>query len=321
MIAEIIHFNVGKDKQYKTINEALTALDAENSTVPAVIHIDEGVYRERLEIHRPNLTLAGAGAEKTAVVFGLYAREILEDGFKRGTFRSYSVYIDGDGFTAKGLCFKNDAGYGSEVGQAVAVYVDSDGSRFMDCAFYGSQDTLFTAPLPLKEFEARGFVGPGEFKERRVTRQYYENCFIQGDVDFIFGGASAWFEKCTIFSQKSGEDDKETQGYITAASTLKDCKFGYVFNKCRLVSDCEKGTVYLGRPWREWAKTVFLHCEMGEHIKPEGWHDWGKEHGHFYYGEYKSYGPGANPEARAEFSHQLTDEEAAEYTVEKLFEK
>ena len=95
---------------------------------------------------------------------------------------------------------------------------------------------------------------------------------------------------------------------------------GYVLHKCKLTSDCPKGSVYLGRPWKEWAKTVFLECELGEHIHPQGWLDWGKTHGHFYYGEYNSYGPGASPETRADFSHQLTREEAEQYSMEKVLE-
>ncbi|MCQ2536989.1 MAG: pectinesterase family protein [Lachnospiraceae bacterium] len=313
-----IHLYVGKNQQYKTIGEALAALEALEREAPAFIHIGEGIYRERLEISRPKLTLVGEGADKTIIVYGLGAYEILEDGLKRGTFRTYSVYVDADDFTAEKLCIKNEAGFGSEVGQALAVYVDGDRSRFIDCSLCSSQDTLFMAPLPHQVFQPRGFVGPGEFKERRDTRQYYENCYIRGDVDFIFGGAMAWFEKCTIFSQKAGKEDKETEGYIAAPSTFKEHKYGFVFNQCRLVSDCKKATVYLGRPWREWGRTVYLNCEMGDHIKPEGWNDWGKDHEHFFFAEYRSFGPGANPEGRADFSHQLTDEEAKEYTVKNV---
>ncbi len=107
-------------------------------------------------------------------------------------------------------------------------------------------------------------------------------------------------------------------GYVTAASTPQEEPYGYVFHECKLESDCPPNSIYLGRPWREWAKTVFLHCELGAHIHPAGWQDWKKPHDHFYYGEYNSYGPGASPATRADFSHQLTDAEAAEYTVERV---
>jgi pectinesterase len=148
---------------------------------------------------------------------------------------------------------------------------------------------------------------------------------LQGDVDFIFGSGTAYFEECTIFSKKPGDrspEDRDTSvyGYVTAASTHPEFPYGYVLHKCKLTSDCPKGSVYLGRPWKEWAKTVFLECELGEHIHPQGWLDWGKTHGHFYYGEYNSYGPGASPETRADFSHQLTREEAEQYSMEKVLE-
>ena len=184
---------------------------------------------------------------------------------------------------------------------------------------------LFTAPLPLKEAKPGGFKGPGESKPRTMGRHYFKNCFIRGDVDFIFGSAIAYFEDCAIFSQKPGDrkppespDDEVIYGYVTAASTPQDEPYGYVFQNCHLDSDCPPHSVYLGRPWREWAKTVFLNCELGAHIHPLGWNDWQKPHGHFYYGEYASYGPGASPETRADFSHQLTEEEAAEYTLENV---
>ena len=144
-------------------------------------------------------------------------------------------------------------------------------------------------------------------------------------MDFIFGSGTAYFEECTIFSKKPGDRSPENRdtsvyGYVTAASTHPEFPYGYVLHKCKLTSDCPKGSVYLGRPWKEWAKTVFLECELGEHIHPQGWWDWGKTHGHFYYGEYNSYGPGASPETRADFSHQLTREEAEQYSMVKVLE-
>lgn len=321
---------------YNTIAEALESLSyepasekkfpAQEEDIPAaIIHIGEGTYRENLVVTRPNVTFLGAGRDKTILVYGLYALEIMPEGDKRGTFRTASVRIDTHDFTAKHMTFQNDAGFGHTVGQALALYVDGDRNTFEDCILLGSQDTLFTAPLPLKEAQPGGFKGPGEHKPRTMGRHYYKNCFIRGDVDFIFGGAIAYFDNCTIFSQKPGDrkppESPETQviyGYVTAASTPQEEPFGYVFKDCKLTSDCPPHTVYLGRPWREWAKTVFINCELGEHIHPLGWNDWKKPHDHFYYGEYNSYGPGASPETRADFSHQLTEEEAAEYTIENV---
>ncbi len=311
---------------YSTISEALNALAGQELCgTPVTLHIGEGVYREKLVFSIPNMTIIGAGRDKTILVYGQGAFEQMPEGDKRGTFRTASVRIDANDFTAKHLTFQNDAGYGHTVGQALALYADGDRITLEDCALLGSQDTLFTAPLPLKEAQPGGFKGPGEFKPRIMGRHYYHNCFIRGDVDFIFGGAVAYFEDCTIFSQKPGNrippespEGELIYGYVTAASTPEEEPFGYVFKNCKLISDCPPHSVYLGRPWREWARTVYLNCELGKHIHPKGWHDWNKPHGHFYYGEYQSYGPGSAPEMRADFSHQLTEAEAAEYTLEKV---
>lgn len=328
-----------KTPNYTTVKEALASLTAAENTEkifpapvsdeePVTIKIAPGTYQEQFVVTRPNLTLEGESAESTVLTYHLGAREILEDGLKRGTFRTASVRIDAQDFTARNLTFENSAGYGHTVGQALALYVDADRVSFENCRFLGSQDTLFTAPLPLQEFEPGGFRGPGEHKPRIMGRHYYKNCFIRGDVDFIFGSATAYFEKCTIFSQNPRKDRLPENdgkdlvcGYITAASTPEHATYGYVFKDCKLISDCPPKSVYLGRPWREFAKTVFINCELGEHIHPAGWLDWNKEHGHFFYGEYGSFGPGASPHTRADFACQLTAREAAEYTIENVLGK
>lgn len=350
---QTIHLYVnipGESPNYSTILDALTSIDGglngaadpydklkefptpdkhfpeEYSDLPPVtIHIGEGTYREKLIVIRPNVTFLGAGRDKTILVYGQGAVEELPDGTKRGTFRTASLRIDTHDFTAKHLTIQNDAGFGHTVGQAIALYVDGDRNTFEDCALIASQDTLFTAPHPAQEAQPNGFVGTG--KSRVLGRHYFKDCYLRGDVDFLFGGGIAYYENCTIFSQKPGDrkppespDDEVIYGFVTAACTYKDLPYGYVFKDCRLVSDCPPGSVYLGRPWREYAKTVFLNCEMGDHIHPLGWDDWGKTHGNFYYAEYKSYGPGANPDARVDYSHQLTDDEAAEYTMENVLQ-
>ncbi len=347
-----IYVNIpGQSPNYSTIAQALAAADcgmsgageldsvkelpsepkhfpeAFSDLEPIVLHIGEGVYREKLVVTRPNVTFLGAGRDKTILIYGQYARELMPDGTNRGTFRTASLRIDTHDFTAKHLTIQNDAGFGHTVGQAIALYVDGDRNAFEDCALIASQDTLFTAPLPAKEAKPGGFRGPGEITPRVLGRHYFKNCFLQGDVDFLFGGGIAYYKDCTIFSKKPGDrippespDEEVVYGYVTAASTPQGQPFGYVFQDCRLISDCPPASVYLGRPWREWAKTVFLHCELGEHIHPTGWNDWQKPHGHFFYAEYDCYGPGANPSARADFSRQLTEEEAKEYTMENVLQ-
>lgn len=309
---------------FATIQEAVDFVP-ESSTEETIIHIAPGTYRERLEIRKPFITLLGEDAANTIIVFGHYAREPHEDGRNYGTFRSFSVIVDTHDFTARHITFQNDAGFGYQVGQAVALYVDGDRCAFYDCQLLASQDTLFTGPLPEKEKQPGGFVGPKEFAPRVNGRQYYKNCYIRGDVDFIFGCATAYFDHCEFFSQKTGDkpervavcegEETPVYGYVTAASTPEHQKYGYILDSCKFTSNCPPATVYLGRPWREFGHTVLLNCELGEHIRPAGWHDWQKPHSSIRYAEYKSFGPGSNPEARADFSRQLTDEEASEYTI------
>lgn len=328
----------GKEPAYSTIGQALNAVTCSTTAPkaypapdedfpPTIIHIGPGIYREKLTVTQPYLTLEGAGSEDTILVYGDYANAKMEDGSKRGTFRTAALRIDTHDFTARKLTIQNDAGYGHTVGQALALYADGDRILLEDCRILGSQDTVFAAPLPLKEAKPGGFIGPGEHTPRIMGRHCYRNCYICGDVDFIFGGARAYFTDCTIFSQKPGNkkppespEEQMILGYVTAASTPQEQSYGFVFKHCRLTSDCPPGSVYLGRPWREYAKTVFLDCELGEHIHPAGWSDWNKPHDHFYYGEYHSRGPGASPAGRADFSHQLTDQEAAKYTIENVLD-
>lgn len=316
-----------KTPNFDTVTAAISFIPEDN-TEETIVHIAPGTYREVIEIKKPFVTLLGEKAEDTILVYGNYAYDMMEDGQKRGTFRSYSVFIDTHDFTARNITFQNDAGYGCQVGQALALYVDGDKCAFYNCRLIASQDTLFTGPLPEKEKQPGGFVGPKEFAPRINGRQYYKDCYIHGDVDFVFGCATAYFENCELFSQARPADGRlleapedgmaPVQGYVTAASTPEHQRYGYILDHCKFTSDCPPASVYLGRPWREFAHTVLLHCELGEHIRPEGWHDWKKPHESIRYAEYKSFGPGANPDARASFSRQLTDEEAMEYTKENV---
>jgi len=306
---------------YKTIGQALLALENERETGKrSFIFVKKGVYREKLHIEKPNITLIGEDAESTVITWDDYARKLFDNGEEYGTFNSYTVLITGDGFEARNITFENSAGSGLIKGQALAAYVDADCAVFRNCRFKGHQDTLFTAPLPPKPVLKNGFKGPGENRERKMQSHYYENCTIEGDVDFIFGSATAVFKDCTIISLDRGEPEGGVNGYITAASTPEGTKYGYVFINCRLLGQCKPSTVYLGRPWRNFAKTVFINCFMDDHIKSEGWHNWDKPESEktVFYAEYNSYGPGAKTDRRVSWAKILTEEEAAEYTAEKI---
>ncbi len=301
----------------ETISEAFARAMQIEDAVAVEIQIANGIYREKAELERDNVTLCGESATGVILDFDDYGLFLMPDGIKRGTFRSYTIYVHGTNFKAKNLTFSNSAGYGAKVGQAVALYADGARMEFEGCRFLGRQDTLFTAPLPPTVVEWGGFRGPRENAPRDNGVHYYKDCYIEGDVDFIFGGATAFFENCEICSLSRGQ---EVNGYVTAASTPEGREYGYVFDRCRFTSDCEPETVYLGRPWRSFAKTVIMRSELGAHIKREGWHDWNKEEAQktAFYAEFENYGPGADAENRVAWSHQLKKEEAESYTKERV---
>lgn len=272
---------------FSSINDAISSIPKDNQT-PVTIVIEPGIYREKVTIDRPFLTIEGSGESNkdTVITYDDYANFIMEDGMKRGTFRSYTAFIDAHDVTLKNLTIENVSGDSVTHGQAIALYADGDRLVIDSCNIIGHQDTLFTAPLPPKEAVKDGFIGPKQFAPRIHGRQYYKDCYICGDVDFIFGGATAYFENCTIESLRrfsedvTEEDTNETkiQGYVTAASTPEEEEYGYVFSECKIISkECPQGSVYLGRPWRNYAKTVFINCDLGDHIRPELFHDWNKQ--------------------------------------------
>lgn len=313
---DTVHIYAGASRKVNSINQALDQIQADiPEDHPVTIHLDTGIYRERVVISRPYLTLEG---EDGAVITGdLYALMPSEDIGKLGTFRTYTVFIDTHDVTIRNLTFENTAGKGPDVGQALALYADGDRLVFDHCRFLGNQDTLFTAPLPLKEVEPNGFTGPGQFRHRTPGRHYYKDCYLEGDIDFVFGGAAAYFEHCEFHSKDIG---KQVNSYVTAASTPEGQEYGYVMESCRFTGSCPPHSAYLGRPWREYAKTVLLNCEIGAHICPEGWHDWGKTAARdtVYYAEYRSYGPSGDLSKRPNWVHRLTEKESRRYRKENV---
>lgn len=280
--------------------------------MPVCIHLSPGTYRERVEVRRPHITIEGSGRESTRIVYGLGARHPAGDGTRCGTFRTYTMFIDADDVCLSNLSVENDAGDGRLVGQAIALYADADRLYVEHCALLGRQDTLFIGPLPPHEVKPGGFIGPKQFSPRRVGRQYYYDCQIAGDVDFIFGSGRALFEACELCSLSRNDDPN---GYVTAASTPEHEPYGFVLYHCRFTSDaCAAQSVYLGRPWREWARVVLIACELGAHIKPEGWFDWNKARSHttsWYAGTQLS-GPGSQSMTWPSWIHRCSSAEAQE---------
>ncbi|QOV20146.1 pectin methylesterase [Blautia liquoris] len=305
------------DGDFSSIQSALTALAADPA-LERKVYIKNGIYKELLEIRIPDLVLIGEDAAHTVVSGGLYANMVLPDDTKRGTFRTYTILVNSNHVTLKNLTIENTAGDGRKVGQAIALYVGGDRFTAQNCRLLGHQDTLFTGPLPetVKD-QVAAFTEPEVLSPNQLCRQYYKDCYIEGDVDFIFGGACAYFENCEIHSLDRGED---INGYTTAASTPKGQTYGYVFSHCRFTGDCAPGTVYLGRPWREHAKTALIACELGAHIHRQGWHDWGKEAAHTAacYAEYHCSGPGSSLSKRPDWIHQFSDQEVVHYGREEV---
>mgnify|MGYP001251656749 CR=1 FL=1 len=256
------------------------------------IFIKPGVYKEKLSLAatKTNISFIGEDAMTTILTYDDYASKHNAFGEEVGTSGSSSFFVYGDGFEAENITFENSSG---PIGQAVAVRVDGDKVKFTNCRFLGHQDTLYPH-------------GKG-------SRQYYKNCYIEGDVDFIFGWSTAVFEDCEIFCKRAA--------YITAASTEEDTAYGFVFKNCKITGTAEPYSMYLGRPWRPFAKTVFMNCDLGNLIKPEGWHNWGSEEKEksAFYAEYQNTGESFKPDERANWSHQLTADQAKEYSLEKIF--
>lgn len=298
-------------------NSIQQAVDSIPAGTPETIYIKKGIYKERVEVRKNNISFVGESTDDTIITESYYARMIMPDGSKRGTFRSYTFFVYADNFTASNLTFENAAGFGDEFGQAIAVYAEGDNITFRNCKILGHQDTLFTGPLPMKEKQPGGFTGPTIDGIRRVVHQLYEDCYIAGEIDFIFGSATAYFKNCTLFALNRNQ---EINAYYTAPSTYEGQAFGYVFESCTFTGNCPPKSVALSRPWRIHAKTVLLNCSYSDQIIDEGFTDWNKPESHetVYYAEYNGHGEGFKPEKRAAYVHQLNESEAALYTLENI---
>jgi pectinesterase len=289
-----IRKTVAKDGSgdYNTVQAAFDAVPYNNKK-PITIFIKEGVYREKifLDSSKNFVTLVGANRFNTILTYDDHTGKLSPKGDTINTRTSWSFKMMADHFTASNITFRNDAGFSA--GQAVAVEVVGDKATFHNCRFIGNQDVLFTSS--------------------EKSRQLYQLCYIEGTTDFIFGAATAWFDKCHIHSKKNS--------HITAASTPKEKKWGYVFNDCILTGDTSLHNVSLGRPWRPFAAVVIMHSYIGEHIKAEGWSNWNNTENYktTRYAEYKNWGPSGDPQKRVSWSKQLTDEEANALNIQTFF--
>jgi len=276
---------------FKTVQDAINGIPAYPHH-SYEIHILPGTYFQQVTVPRTmsDIHFRGDDPTTTILTFNLGAPMPGPNGKPMGTFATPSVRILADDFTAQNITFQNTFG---PHGQALAIEVAGDRDAFDNCRFLGWQDTVFA--------DSTG-------------RNYFHNCYIEGHVDFIFGKSTAVFDSCEIRSK-----DK---GYLTAASTEQHKPYGYVFLHCKLTADSgvKNATVYLGRPWRPYAATAFIDCEMGEQIRPQGWFNWNSQENEktARYCEFANTGPGADIGKRVTWAHQLSPEQAADYSVEHI---
>ena len=271
---------------FRTLQEAIESARA-FMDYTVTIYVKNGVYKEKVIVPSwvENIDIIGEDRDKTIITYDDHANIN-----KMGTFRTYTVKVEGSDITFKNLTIENNA---AQLGQAVALHTEGDRLKFINCRILGNQDTIYTGA--------------------KFTRLYFKDCYIDGTTDFIFGPSTALFENCMIHSKRNS--------YVTAASTPKEAKYGYIFKHCKLTAEPGVDKVYLGRPWRPYAYTLFIECELGKHIVLAGWHNWGKQSNEetARYMEYKNTGEGANASERVAWSKQLTKKEAEAVTVDAIF--
>ena len=271
---------------FRTLQEAIESARA-FMDYTVTIYVKNGVYKEKVIVPSwvENIDIIGEDRDKTIITYDDHANIN-----KMGTFRTYTVKVEGSDITFKNLTIENNA---AQLGQAVALHTEGDRLKFINCRILGNQDTIYTGA--------------------KFTRLYFKDCYIDGTTDFIFGPSTALFEDCIIHSKRNS--------YVTAASTPKEAKYGYVFKHCKLTAEPGVDKVYLGRPWRPYAYTLFIECELGKHIVSAGWHNWDKQSNEetARYMEYKNTGEGANASERVAWSKQLTKKEAEAVTVDAIF--
>ncbi|HEA23156.1 MAG TPA: pectin esterase [Pricia antarctica] len=290
---DIYNLTVAQDGSgdFKTIQAAINAAKGFPDK-PVIIKIKNGVYKEKVTVYEwnTNMSLIGENRENTIITYNDFFDKI--DLGRNSTFHTSTLKIEGNDFFATNLTIENTAG---DVGQAVALSINANRAMLSNCSIKGFQDTVY--------------VTGEDFK------QYFKDCYIEGSTDFIFGQATVLFENCQIHSKSNS--------FITAASTPKGVDYGYVFENCKLTADPNVNQVYLGRPWRTYAKTVFISCYLENHIVPEGWQNWENKDAekNSFYAEFNNSGPGFRPKQRVSWSKILTEKQVKSYTKKEILGK
>lgn len=272
---------------FRNIQDAVESIQAFRPGERTTVFIKKGIYKEKLIIPTwiTNVVFIGEDLENTVITWDDHANIN-----KMGTFRTHTVLVQGNDITFQNLTIENNA---PQMGQAVALHVEGDRVCFFNCRIIGNQDTIYTG--------------------REAARIYFDNCYIEGTTDYIFGPSTAWFEACHLHCKRNS--------YITAASTPENVKYGYILSHCKVTANENVTKMHLGRPWRAYGMTLFMYCELGDFIVPAGWNNWGNKDKErtARYSEYKNFGPGADTKGRVAWSHQLTDKQAKEFTLDNVF--
>ena len=298
-VGGLIKLNAEGTGDYKTIQEAIDAIP-ENNQIPIEIQLAPGVYEQEVMINgsKPNITFIGEDPKTTIISFDKHAGMILPNGDVASTFRTATFTIYANHFKAKNISFVNHYDRTKTGGsQAVALYAYGEHHIYQNCRFVGLQDTLYT----------------------REGSHYFKDCYIEGDVDFIFGGSRAVFENCEIFGRNPEPDNPDKMGYVCAPSTVACQKYGFLFLNCNIDGDFNKDRLYLGRPWHPASDpfyksaALFKNCTLSDVVRDAGWKQMGgylPQNNRLY--EYKNTGAGA---VINEERPQMSDEEAENYTV------
>jgi len=271
---------------FRTIQEAIKAVRTGDPRGQITIRVKNGIYKEKLVLppHVTHVRIIGEDRDKTIINYDDHANID-----KMGTFKTYTFLLSGNDIILENLTIENSS---EELGQAVALHIEGDRVVLRNCCLLGHQDTLYAG--------------------RDGARQYFENCYIEGTTDFIFGPSTAWFEGCAVHCKKDS--------YITAANTPENIKYGYIFNNCNITMAEDVNAVYLGRPWRAYAMTLFMNCTLPKEIKPEGWENWRNPENEktARYMEYNNSGEGASTKGRVKWAKILTPTQITEFTIENV---
>lgn len=286
LLADKIDIVVSTDNSgdFKKIQDAINSIP-DNNPVRKVLFLKKGKYVEKIVVpyKKTNITLVGENVDSTIISYNDASLETIA----MNTFTSYTFRTDADDFEAMNITIENTA----TSAQAVALHGNGDRQTFLHCRVLGWQDTYFN---------------------NIRTRNYFKDCFMQGAVDYLFGFGIALFDSCIINTLR-------TDGYLTAAATSQNYKFGFVFSDCRITSQPEITSFYLGRPWFAYARTVFLNCWENSGVNAEGWKAWKGREDTCYYREYKCTGPGSGTSGRVYFGKQLTEQESRSYVMDSIF--